>query len=79
MSVALNLTGESWVQVVVDGEIKAEGVLPKGTRQNWAGQREIVVIAGNAGAVSVAQNGGAAKVMGALGDVTEARFIPKSN
>lgn len=77
--VALSLTGESWVQVVVDGEVKAEGILPKGTRQDWAGQREITVVAGNAGAVSVAQNGGSAKAMGAAGDVAEARFIPRPN
>lgn len=79
VNVALNLTGESWIQVVVDGEVKAEGVLPQGTRQNWAGQREIIIIAGNAGSVSVAQNGAAAKVMGASGDVAEVRFIPKPN
>jgi cytoskeletal protein RodZ len=79
VSVAVSLTGESWVQVMVDGEIKAEGILPKGTRQNWAGQREITIVAGNAGAVSVAQNGGAAKAMGSAGDVAEVRFTPKSN
>lgn len=79
VSVALSFTGESWIQVVVDGEVKAEGVLPRGTRQNWAGQREITIVAGNAGAVSVAQNGGPAKVMGAAGDVAEARFTPQSN
>lgn len=79
VSVALSFTGESWIQVTVDGEVKAEGVLPKGTRQNWAGQREITIVAGNAGAVSVAQNGGPAKTMGAAGDVAEARFTPKPN
>lgn len=78
VNVVVNLTGESWVQVVVDGEVKAEGVLPKGTQQNWSGRREITIVAGNAGAVSVAQNGAAAKVMGAAGDVTEARFVPKN-
>lgn len=79
VSVDVSLTGNSWVQVVVDGEVKAEGVLPRGTRQNWTGQREITIVAGNAGAVSVSQSGGAAKVMGAAGDVEEARFTPKSN
>jgi cytoskeleton protein RodZ len=77
VSVKLNLTDESWVQVVVDGEVKAEAVLPKGTQQSWSGQREIIVLAGNAGAVSVSHNGGAAQKMGALGDVSERTFAPK--
>jgi cytoskeletal protein RodZ len=77
VNVKLSLTDESWVQVVVDGEVKAEAVLPKGTQQTWSGQRQITVLAGNAGAVSVSHNGGAAQKMGALGDVSERTFAPK--
>lgn len=71
VSVSVNLTDAAWMQVIVDGEVQVEATLPKGTRQSWSGQREIVIVSGNAGAVSVASNGEAAKTMGALGEVKE--------
>lgn len=74
VNVAANFTGDSWVQVIVDGQVREEGVLPKGTQKTWAGRREITILAGNAGAVSVTHNGSRAKVMGALGDVSEMTF-----
>jgi hypothetical protein len=67
------------VQVTVDGDVKTEAVLPKGTQQSWAGKQSITVVAGNAGAVSVAANGGATKVMGAPGDVKELTIKPKAS
>jgi cytoskeleton protein RodZ len=79
VSVEMNLTGDSWVQVIVDGEVKAEETLPKGTRRSWSGKKEITILAGNAGAVSISQNGENPKAMGALGDVTEKKFTPKSS
>ena len=77
VSVELELSGESWVQVTVDGVVKAEAVLPKGTRQAWSGKQQITVVSGNAGAVSVAANGSPAKRMGAAGAVTELTVKPK--
>lgn len=75
--VEMELTEDSWVQITVDGAVKAEAVLPKGTRQSWSGKQEITIVSGNAGAVSVAANGGTAKKMGALGDVKELTVKPK--
>jgi len=77
VSVEIQLTGDAWVQVIVDGAVKAEAVLPKGTRQSWSGKQQITIVSGNAGAVSVAANGGTAKKMGALGDVSELTVKPK--
>lgn len=74
IQVEMNLTDRSWVQVTVDGEVKTEGNLPKGTRQSWSGQKEVTIVAGNAGAVLVSRNGEAAKPMGSLGDVSERTF-----
>jgi cytoskeleton protein RodZ len=76
VNVAINLTGESWIQVLVDGEVREEGVLPRGTKKTWAGRREITIVAGNAGAVSVTHNDNPAKSMGAAGDVKEMTFKP---
>lgn len=74
VNVAVNLTDASWIQVIVDGEVKEEAVFPKGTQKTWAGDQEITILAGNAGAVSVTHNGSAAKPMGATGDVKEMTF-----
>jgi cytoskeleton protein RodZ len=77
VQVEMQLTGESWVRVIVDGEVKAEAILPKGTRQSWSGKQQITIESGNAGAVSVAANGGTAKAMGELGAVEELVVKPK--
>lgn len=77
VSVEMNLTGRSWVEVIVDGEVKVSETLPQGTRQSWSGQREVRILAGDAGAVMVAQNGETAQAMGAAGDVVEKAFTPR--
>ena len=77
VSVEVNLTDRSWVQVVVDGAVKYEGVLEKGDQQSWSGKESIIISSGNAGAVSVAFNKGAAKTMGKLGQVEEKTYTEK--
>ncbi|NJL87940.1 MAG: DUF4115 domain-containing protein [Leptolyngbyaceae cyanobacterium SM1_1_3] len=60
VSVSINLTGDSWMRVVVDGQSQFEGLLTQGTQETWEGQQEITITAGNAGAVSLSANGEAA-------------------
>lgn len=78
VNVELQTTDEAWVQVIVDGQVKAEGILPRGTRQTWTGNREVTVVAGNAGAVSVIHNGRSPKPLGAAGAVSEMTFKPEA-
>ena len=78
VSVAMRLTDEAWVQVLVDGKLDYEGTLPKGTTRNWSAKRQITVLSGNAGAVSLAANNGASKLMGSLGDVKEMTVTAKN-
>ncbi|MCU0525387.1 MAG: DUF4115 domain-containing protein [Elainella sp. Prado103] len=77
VNVELQTTDEAWVQVIVDGQVKTEAVLPSGTRQTWTGNREVIVISGNAGAVSVIHNGRSPKPLGARGAVSEMTFKPE--
>jgi cytoskeleton protein RodZ len=77
VSVDMNLTDRSWVQVVVDGAVEYEGILEKGSQKSWSGKESIVISSGNAGAVSVAFNKGAAKTMGKLGAVEEKTYTAK--
>ena len=46
-----------WLQVWVDGEIKAEGFYVSGDKQEWQGKNQIQVIAGDGSAVSLHVNG----------------------
>ncbi|MBD3881415.1 helix-turn-helix domain-containing protein [Phormidium tenue FACHB-886] len=78
VSANVRLTDTSWLQVVVDGRLDYEGTLPKGTERSWSAKREIIVVSGNAGAVSVSANDGASKPMGKLGDVQELTIKPKN-
>lgn len=74
ITVDLRFSGASWVRVRVDGQVAYEGTLPQGTQRRWSGQREVTVRAGNAGAVSVALNEGAAQPMGQPGQVANQTF-----
>ncbi|NJO41972.1 MAG: helix-turn-helix domain-containing protein [Cyanobacteria bacterium CRU_2_1] len=72
--VALKLTAQSWLRIVIDGETEFEGVLPEGTERSWSAQSELIVRAGNAGGVLLAYNSGKAERMGAPGAVEEKTF-----
>jgi cytoskeletal protein RodZ len=71
VTVELVITDQSWVQVSVD-EVKAfEGVLAAGERRQWAGNRQVIVRAGNAGGVEVIVNGESQGLMGERGQVAD--------
>ncbi|NJO42507.1 MAG: helix-turn-helix domain-containing protein [Cyanobacteria bacterium RU_5_0] len=74
VKVEISLTGDSWMQVVVDGEVEFEGILPKGTQRSWSAQNEVTIVSGNAGAVLVTSGGSKAEKMGNLGDIAERTF-----
>ena len=75
---ALNLTQESWVQVIVDGKTAFEGTLTQGTKRTWTAKKELTLLAGNAGGVVVAVNRKPAKPLGQVGEVKEVTFTPES-
>ena len=76
IQVAVNLVGESWLQVDIDGKTEFEGILKKGEQKTWTAQKKLVLQSGNAGAVSVSYNRGEAKLMGGPGEVKDAIFPP---
>ncbi|MGD1903363.1 MAG: helix-turn-helix domain-containing protein [Geitlerinemataceae cyanobacterium] len=78
VSVELTVTSESWLQVLADGEVAFEGTLSEG-QQAWSADREITVVAGNAGAIMVTVNGSAEKEpLGQPGAVEEVTFMADS-
>jgi cytoskeletal protein RodZ len=72
--VALTLTDQSWLRVVVDGNSVFEGVLPQGTQRNWEANKKLTVRAGNAGGVMISHNDEKAKPMGEPGAVDEVTY-----
>jgi cytoskeleton protein RodZ len=78
ISASLNLTGDSWMQITVDGETQFEGILPSGTQRSWSGQSSIIVVAGNAGAVSLSTNNQPAQPMGEPGAVERVTITANS-
>ncbi|MBW4469145.1 MAG: DUF4115 domain-containing protein [Stenomitos rutilans HA7619-LM2] len=76
VQVAVNLTDDSWFQVIADGKTEYEGILKKGEQKTWTARKKLVLQAGNAGAVSLSYNQGEAKRMGELGEVKDATFLP---
>jgi cytoskeletal protein RodZ len=72
--VGVTLTAQSWLRVVADGKTEYEGILDEGTQRTWAADKQLVLRAGNAGAVLVVVNDGKAKQLGAPGVVEEVTF-----
>ncbi|NEP18120.1 MAG: helix-turn-helix domain-containing protein [Leptolyngbya sp. SIO4C1] len=78
VAVSVNLTGDSWMQVIVDGSVAFEGTMTSGTEELWEAQDSIRMIAGNAGAVMVSHNGSTPATAGAPGAVETLVFTPEA-
>lgn len=76
VEVKLNVTDDSWVEVLVDGQPSFEGNLTQGTQKTWRGKQQVVITAGNSGGVSVSYNNGSAKPIGEMGVVKTVSFPP---
>ncbi|MEG3859652.1 helix-turn-helix domain-containing protein [Microcoleus sp. herbarium12] len=72
--VNVTLKAESWMQIQVDGKTEFEGTLPSGTVRTWQAEKQLVVIAGNAGGVMIAVNNGQPEPLGATGVAKEVVF-----
>jgi cytoskeletal protein RodZ len=77
IEVSVNLADESWLRVTVDGEIQYEGILPQGEQRTWTAQEQLIIRAGNAGAVLASFNGATPQPLGNQGAVATVTF-PKA-
>jgi cytoskeletal protein RodZ len=77
VEVGIELRGESWLRVKVDGITAFEGTLKKGDKKNWTGAKEVSVYSGNAGAVLVSANKKPATVMGGEGSLKFIKYAPE--
>lgn len=74
---SINLTDESWIEVIIDGKTEFEGNLPKGTKKTWTAKKELKITAGNAGAILISSNQQKEKLLGEVGEVKEMTFTPR--
>lgn len=74
VKVSVFMTDQSWISIKVDGKLEFEGVLPEGSRQTWTANQQIVLQAGDAGALVVSSNQKPDQVFGKSGEIKEAIF-----
>ena len=74
VSVGINLQERCWLKVMVDGKVAFEGILPKGTKRQWSGKKEVTIRAGNAGGVVISFNNQQQQILGAPGEVEEITY-----
>ena len=74
LTVSMTAKGPCWVSATVDGQRMIERLMQPGERSTFAVKREIVLTAGDGGALAVTLNGAAAKPLGKPGEVVTARY-----
>ena len=74
--VRMELTEQSWVRIVADGQTEFEGILQQGDSRSLSAEQSITIRAGNAGGVVVSHNANTPEAMGQPGMVAERTFSP---
>ncbi|MCS6783162.1 MAG: DUF4115 domain-containing protein [Gloeomargarita sp. SKYBB_i_bin120] len=78
IQVQVEMTGQSWLQVVADGQVVFEGILSAGATQRWTARETLVLAAGNAGEVQVRINDGPPQPLGEKGEVKEVKLTAQN-
>ncbi len=79
VNLSVEMVGESWMRVTVDGRLEFEGMMAEGTIEQWSGEQEIVLRAGNAAAVKATFNQNPPQILGNEGEVVELVFNATTN
>lgn len=74
LAVGLLATAPCWVSATVDGQKVIAREMQRGERQQFAVQRELILSAGDAGALAITFNGVETKPFGRSGEVVTRRF-----
>jgi hypothetical protein len=67
-------TRPCWIAATVDGRVALRQLFEAGSRQTIDAERELILTAGDAGALELTLNGTMAKPLGGSGQVVTARF-----
>jgi len=74
LTVALSATRACWVSATVDGQRAVQRLFQAGEEQTFDVQKELVLTAGDAAAISLKLNGADARPLGKTGEVVTKRF-----
>jgi cytoskeleton protein RodZ len=74
LNLTINMVGESWMRVTIDGKVAFEGILSEGKTVEWSGQKQILLRVGNGAAVTFSYNRSPMQVLGNEGEVVEKAF-----
>lgn len=74
LTVGLSVKSPCWVSATVDGQKKIDRLLQAGERQSIDVRREMVLTAGDAGAIALTLNGADAKPLGKTGEIVTRRL-----
>lgn len=74
VEVKASFTGRCWTHVEADGKTLYEGIAKAGESLAWKADKELVITAGNAGAVELVSNGKSLGKLGNNGEVVTKKF-----
>jgi cytoskeletal protein RodZ len=69
-----SFSDDCWTRVIVDGNLKYEGMINAGETFDWKGTQSVTVLLGNAGAAQFVMNGQNLGAIGNDGEVVEHNF-----
>jgi cytoskeletal protein RodZ len=75
--IEVTLKDQSWLRVVVDGQVEFEGILPEGSQRTWVANDKLTLRTGNAGGVVVTLNDKKEQRLGIPGQVQEITYIAR--
>ena len=74
LAIVLRPSGESWVSLTVDGEVRVSRIMQAGEEESFEAEDEITLNVGNAGQFDFTINGMNARSLGGQGEVRTARI-----
>ena len=76
VEVTANFTDKCWTKIIADDKTIFEGTVKSGEKLSWKATKQLVITAGNAGAVEITHNGKSLGKLGNNGDVVSKKFSP---
>lgn len=74
VEVSAEFSDKCWTKIVADDKTVFEGTVKAGEKMSWKAQKQLVITAGNAGALEVVHNGKNVGTLGKSGDVVTKKF-----
>lgn len=74
VEVSAEFSDKCWTKIIADDKTIFEGTVKAGEKMSWKAQKQLVITAGNAGALEIVHNGKSMGALGKSGDVVTKKF-----